>query len=286
MSVGATSDLGGLAKSGQIVTPGRDPFSDGDLNLNQAEQRVLKITGSAFSSAAALPDADGNGKIDVLEGKFYLPYMGYYMDGSFAGGSLVGQVPTPTVFDHFDFCFQDQSTNTTKPPTTSVSFTGPSGSGLSNTPAIDTTSAGKYCTPDITGVAVLPAGLYTATYDGGTLSFLTPDQSTAPQDMLVIVPTIVLNSDNTINSLNWTYRLGDGSNEGAINPVNVITGLHIYMTDTAGSDRAYDSGTELPPATTTHVLTNQTLKWSDITVVEIDLYTWYHGCIIFYFSKT
>jgi hypothetical protein len=279
----ASSDLGTLAITGPTVTPSRDPFSDGDISFSQADQRALKTLSSAFSSVAVHPDADGNGTIDVLENRFYLPYMGYYLDGSFGNGSLTAAVATPAVVSSSDLCFRDQSTSSSK-PTTGVSFSGPSGSGLSNTPArsIDT-ATGSYCSPAVQGI--LPAGLYTATYNGGQLGFNLPDQSTASQDILIIIPTVVLNSDGTIKSLTWTYRLGDGTSQGAINPANVITGLHIYMTDKTGNDRAYDSGATLSAAATTHVLTNQKLKWTDIDHVEIDLYTWYKGCVIFYFAN-
>lgn len=283
LPAGASSDLGSLSISGDRVTPARDPFSDGDLSLNLAEQRVLKITGSAFSSVAARPDADGNGRIDVLENKFYLAYMGYYISGSFAAGSLTGEVAVPAAFDHFDFCFQDQSPGSVK-PTAGVAFTGPSGTGLSGTPARTyDPDTGKYCSVNLPGI---PAGDYTAAYNGSLLSFSLPDQSIAPQDMLIIVPTVNLKSDGTIESLTWTYRLGDGTNQGAINPEHVITGLHIYMTDTAGNDRAYDSKAVLPASSTSHVLTGDSIpNWSDISHVEVDLYTWYGGCIIFFFSK-
>jgi hypothetical protein len=280
-----SSDLGTLRLSSSIVTPGRDPFADGELGLNQAEQSVLRVESSAFSSVVLRPDTDGNGKMDLLEGKFYFPYMGYYINGTFSNGSLTGQVTVPITFDRFDLCFQDQSLNASF-PASGVNFSGPPASALDATPARIDTSTGRYCSANIPGGAAMPAGTYTATYNGGTLGFEIPDQPTAAQEILVVVPTVKLNSDDTIASLGWTYRLGDGTNQGNIDPAKVITGLRIYMSTPTTGDRAYDSE-DISPDVTTHVLpTNKPRpKWSDVTRVEIDLYTKYDGCIIFYYSK-
>ena len=273
--------MGTLAISGTLVSPGRDPFSDGDFDFTAAEARSLKLLSSAFSSVAVEPDADGNGRIDVLEGKFYLPYMGFYVNGTFSGTNLTGAVTMPATFNHFDFCFAASDPGM---PTTGVNFTGPSGSGLSNTPATIDTAAGKYCTP---AISQMPAGVYTATYNTGQLSFTVPDLSTAPSDTLVVVPTVTLNSNGTMNELTWSYQLGDGTGAGTITPQKLITGMRIYMTDNTtpvANNRYYDSGV-LAASSLSHVLTSQTLPWTNVTLIEIDLYTWYDGCIIFYFSK-
>ncbi len=275
---GTVLNLSTMTISGGVVLPGRDPFSDGDFDFNPAEVRALRLLSSTFSSVAVEPDANGNGVIDVLEGRFFLPYMGYYINGAFSGGT-VGRVSTPLSFDHFDFCFKSIDAN--PPPVSAVSFTLPSAAGLSSGAAV-ADGPGRYCTNSFSPTTP-PGGNYTATYNGGPLTFVLPDQSTAPSDLPVVVPTVHLNADGTIGTLSWDYRLGDGTNEGAVAGGKLITGLRVYMKDTTGNNRYYDSGELSPGALSAAV--GSGIVWSNVALVEIDLYTIYNGCVIFYFTK-
>ncbi|MGA2160412.1 MAG: hypothetical protein ABSG90_14520 [Dehalococcoidia bacterium] len=264
-----TLNLGTLSLNGNTVLSSRDPFSDGDFDFNSTELRVLELSSSAFSSLAVQPDVDGNGKIDVLENKLYVPYVNYTVKGTIASGTLTGAV-TPSTIDRYDLCFLAYDS---LKPTSGVAFSGPSGSGLSNTPAIISTvsSAGNYC---VQNLSALPGGTYTVSYTGQNLTFVLPDQSSAPQDVMVPLPTVTLNANGTVNKITWAYHMGDGTSGSTITPPKVISGVEVLV---VGTNAGTYNSNSLPAGTTSHVLANQTIYWSDVVDIVIYLEDWYCG---------
>ncbi len=79
----------------------------------------------------------------------------------------------------------------------------------------------------------------------------------------IIVPTIILNTDNTIYEITRTYTSSEGS--GAIDPKTLISGFDITIENEA--DHLYDNSSSMLDQTD-HVLTDQTIPWSNATRIE------------------
>ena len=279
----ATIDLQTLSSNDKIVEPGHNPIG-AEIPLTPEEQKALAQSNSLFASTVINPDVDGNGKIDILEGKFFKFQILYFINGGTistnGGTNLIAQVITPASISGYRLAFGLKGSNL---PDT-VIFSGPAGSGLSNAPEDQFIVIGDgkvYFTPYIQNPAIPPAGQYTVSYNNTVLIFSMPDQSSAPSKIVVAKPTLTLNSDGTINKIDWVYQLGDGS--GPIDPVALI-GRVLIQIDGSGTpcgnypqgqgSRIYNAD-NLSPSTTEHVLTCQNILWSNVTtlyLVTTDIY--------------
>ncbi len=126
----------------------------------------------------------------------------------------------------------------------------------------------------------------------GALSYTLPDQSAAPSNIVMPVPTVSLNDDSTIQKVNWVYRLGSGSS-ATLDALTIISKVELQI-DGSGNPcagypqqgRIYNSGW-LSVTTTEHVLACQTLYWSDVTRINMAYEDVYgnHNVVIWYTSR-
>lgn len=281
-------NLGTLSSSGLVVEPGNNPLGT-ELPFSSEEQTALAQMDDFFAAVVKNPDVDGNGAIDILEGRLFRPFVFYYVNGGSFGSNLTPQVISPASLNCSRFAIDIHDTN--RP--TSVSFTGPPGSGLSNTASdqlITFSNSTIYESPCISDPFVPPAGTYTVLYKTTTLTIQLPDQSGTTSNILLGVPTVTLNPGGTIEKVSWTYRratgagtaldpqavIGDGvflQIEGNGTPCNPITPLRLYNTN------------QLSPTTVEHMLTCQNIPFSNVTRMFIPYNDAYGNHVVISWSK-
>lgn len=267
-------DLGTLVDSGSTFLPGIDPIGRG-LTLSDAELAVLGQLGQGFMQIVKSPDGDGDGVIDWLQSRFYLPQLGFSFNGGAFSG-LVGVPPAPWGVVEWTFGLNvGEGGAASFPPY--VTFTCPQApalEGSSQLARVATTngfsnalySAGQGWQP---GTAP-PAGAYLAAYKDRAITVNVADLSALAAVLPAPVPTVTLNADFTINKLNWSYRLADGSTVAA-SPALVRDVLVQVQTrqpmSHCGASRAYQ--VQVPGARTEHTFTCQTVRWSDLTSIRV-----------------
>jgi hypothetical protein len=266
-----TLDLGILSSSGAVVSAGTSPLGS-SLSLSADEQAAIALADDLFSSVVKNPDIDENGTPDFLEGKFFLQMILYFIKGGTFGDGLTPSVSSSATLTGYKLALDAMTSN--RPDT--VSFTGPSGSGLStstseqkNTYSDRTT----YFSPLVSSPVIPPAGRYDVVYENSIFKFAIPDQSLAPSRVVLPIPTVTLNSDGTLQKVQWLYRIPSGP-DTSLEPTTLIKAIEIQV-DGSGtpcasypqSGRIYNSG-QLPVSTLQHTLTCQTLLWSNVSTLN------------------
>ena len=216
----ATIDMGELSQSSNFkLLPLNNPFDDA-IALSEEELAAYAQFNGLFAELVRNPDVDGNGTIDVLEKKRHFMEIGY----TIYAGRFVNQALTPTIepqmrsyqlhfFTTVDVCpGHDQN----------VFLEGPVGSPLAAGPALERVDVGSYCTHrGIVSDSELPyGGQYDLEYPDSTFTFHVPDQTGIMDHLILIVPTVSLNHNGTINKISWEYRLANGSGQ-QFNPVSI-----------------------------------------------------------------
>ena len=199
-----TIDLQTLSFSDSTFVPSHNPIGS-EILLTPEEKVIVAQSDDFFASVVKNPDVDCNGEIDFLKGEFFAMQVIYYISGGDFGDSLTPAYNVPADITGYKLCFEARDTD--RPST--VFFNGPEDShlnvpsGESNVYADRTT----YFSLLIGGVPALPpAGQYTVTYKTRTFYFNIPDQSSIQSHVVLVVPTVTLNSNGTIQKVNWTYR--------------------------------------------------------------------------------
>jgi hypothetical protein len=278
-----TLDLGTLLLDANVFTPGTDPSAFS--GLSSADLTALKNAGGLFAETIKNPDADGDGKIDLLGGMYYRPFVMYFVNpGSFTGEAAM-VTESPLELNSYRFCF-GVSGGSSYPDT--VTFTGPVGSGLESplhndgVPNRDGDSA-AYGSPAIFGISYPPEGDYHATMGSTELTFHVPDQEQAIAQIALAVPTVTLNADETINRIDWTYQLGGLSGAAqTVAPETLVSDMIVqieafnpadateYRCEASGvnagegANRLYDSA-GLPASVTRETLMCQDIPWSVVS---------------------
>lgn len=224
----STIDLGELTAEGIIITPSNNPLDD-VLAMGDAEKRALALFNNTFASTILNPDVDGNDTIDMLEGKQFIYQFGYGITNGSFDNDLQGIPNVPAQIYVSSQSVHIPGTLETLPDF--VYFTGPAGSGLDNTPSGETnwpTLAHVGYMPDSSEMpAIPPAGTYLIQYDDTTLVF-NFDQSRAEDKLILAIPKIHLNEDDTIQKISWYFMSGDGSSTN-IDPSALVPGIHIQV---------------------------------------------------------
>ena len=165
----------------------------------------------------------------------------------------------------------------------SVIFTGPSGSGLTNVPSqVNGSTFGDsafYSSPQVNfspnnlppGAIFAPTqpsgGIYTVSYKTSNFQFNLLDPRSADQQILV-VPTVVLSSTNTIQEIRWTYKTTNGA---TVAPQAFMDNIQIRVNGTSGG-RLYDGGNDydsrILPATTNHTPT-AAVPWTNVASIQM-----------------
>jgi hypothetical protein len=207
--------------------------------------------------AAALGDSHRFFRVAIGEPATGLRF-NHYADGGDFGSGFTPATSFPVMVGCYraNFRIRDE---TGFPPANQVTFTGPAGSLLANTPAEflqpQSQSTASYQSPCVNQPSGAPAGTYRIGYRGTTHTF-----SAAPQGashLVVPLPTVTV-SGGLLTKVSWSYRTAGGA------PMVVpefITWLQVQIQDRSGN-RVYDSD-DLPVAATSHTLP-QPLEWSSI----------------------
>jgi hypothetical protein len=256
--------LGTLTASGQVLTPANNPLGT-ELPLTATEQTAYAQCNSMFASVVQNPDVDGNGVIDLLEGKYYHPYVAYWVNGGKFNSGLTPTVDSSIAIQNFNITLTADGTS----DATSATVTGPTGSGINGracTISTDTTnnqtSYSIYSDLGSSTSAVPVAGSYVFTTGGGkALTITVPDQSDASSHIVIAVPTVTLNSDNTIKSISWAYQTVGG--DPIATPSALISAFDLEIDRPIGT-RVYNAY-NLAASVTSNAITSVAIPW-DSTV--------------------
>ena len=164
----------------------------------------------------------------------------------------------------------------------SVTFTGPGGSGLTNiTSQVNGSSFGTsafYSSPQVNfspnnlppgavySPTQPPGGVYSVNYKGTNQQFNLLDPLSASQQVLV-VPSVVLTSSNTIQEIRWTYKNSSGM---TVAPQPYMANIQLRVDGISGG-RLYDAGNDynntILPATTNHTPT-ASVVWTNVSSIQ------------------
>ena len=211
-----------LSSSGKVVTSSHNPVG-AEIPLSAEVIRYIAQADDLLASIAMNPDVDGDGKIDLLAGKFFKMKIGYDIDGGYFGTAMTPVINSPVSIHYFRLALH--AFDTDRP--TSVLFTGPAGSGFLNSPSddyFDDDDGSSGYDSISSAVPVPPQGNYTVSYKTSALTFTLPDQSQLPNNIILPVPTVYLNADNTIHKITWVHQLSGG---GVIEDPSAIVWMDI-----------------------------------------------------------
>jgi hypothetical protein len=201
---------------------------------------------------------------------FNLGFLEFANAGGF-GVNFSPSVTFPVTLDSYSATFEAQG-DTNYPAATNVFFTGPGGSGLTNSPADpdnSNTNAGhgskaSYQSAIIFNPAIASGGAWTVNYKGSNQVFSVPDPQAASR-LVVPYPTVTV-SGGVLQSVSWVYR---DAATGAIlsGPPAYLTSIQLQVHGDSIAGELYDSD-NLPPDTTNNVLTT-TVNWSDVSGLSL-----------------
>ena len=261
-----TIDLQTLSISGNVIEPGHNPIGD-EIPLNSAEQQALAQCNGMFASVVKNPDVDGNGVVDILEGKFYRPVIAYGVNAGNFSGALTPTLNNTVTMQFYNITLPYGSDSDAG----GAKVTGPSGSNITNKDCY-VSNIGYNIYPNLgsSPTSIPTAGEYTFSLQNGSGRVLTiniPDQSQANSKIIVAVPTVVLNGDGTINKLTWEYRIPNDSSSN-ITPTAFIDSIMVQINGPGPGDRVYDSPM-MPNDTTEHTLTKQDIVWTKVNNISM-----------------
>jgi hypothetical protein len=189
-----------------------------------------------------------------------------FEQGTFGSGTS-GSISFPQNISYYFGLFNvDHDTNYPD----SVTFTGPSGSGLNNTTnqynGSSFGSSAFYATPQVYTPPFPPGGIYTVNYKGSSNNFSLADPNAINQQVL-IVPTVVLNSSNVVTQINWVYKNPNGT---TIPAQPFMNSIEVRVQGFSGTlyDTEFNNNSSIPPSMTNHIL-SQTVFWTNVTSIEM-----------------
>ena len=265
-----TINLQTITRNGNIFTPGYNPIG-AEIVMTSEQQTATAGMDDYLAALLKNPDVNGNGQIDLLEGKFFKLEVIYFIKpGNFQGTDLTPTYDPYNLIEGYRLFLTVKDNNF--PP--HVTFTGPAGSPLNNTQSEEGEKFGEtrlYSTQYLYNIidtsSYIPvAGVYTITYAGTTLTFNLPDQEYVKNNVVYPWPTLTLNGDGTMNKIDWTYQMPAGASGADLNAL--LRTMQIQIEGTGNkcsssnnlSDRVYDSPW-LVPGTTSHTLSCQNIDW-------------------------
>ncbi|MBN2508488.1 MAG: hypothetical protein JXQ71_17555 [Verrucomicrobia bacterium] len=172
--------------------------SDGPKILELVDDEGIAEPGRLFYRAVV-----GN----TLGATFELSFHMYAWGGSFAGATTPAPVYPVSPGGYTALCEVENELFPAAPA--SVFFTGPAGSGLSNTPADANNSStgdmqGSYQSPYVSSPATPPGGAWVVNYKGTNITFTVPDPQAASR-LVIPLPTVTLSGD-VLQSVHWVYK--------------------------------------------------------------------------------
>jgi hypothetical protein len=203
----------------------------------------------------AWPGGDSGGGAPSLQ-------LGFHFSGIFGGGTI-GQITFPaSVYYIANF-------NTGPDPNqpASVFFTGPAGSGLTNTESsarfLSVDGSAGFASPQRTEVP--PGGAWTVSYKGQPINFTLADPDSTNRG-IIVVPTVTVNSD-TVTEIHWQYKNSAGAVVSP--PQSFVRNVDLSVDGLVSGQtvRLYDRNS-MPFATTSHTLTSP-VTWSAVTQIQM-----------------
>jgi hypothetical protein len=189
-----------------------------------------------------------------------------YNQGTFGGGTA-GSIGFPQAVAYF-FALYNVDNDTNYPDT--VTFTGPSGSGLNNTTNINSGSSfgtsAFYEGPQVNVPPFPPGGIYSVNYKGMTNSFSLANVNLAGEQVL-IVPSVSINASNVVQQIYWTYKDMNGNTIGA---QPFMRDVQVRVEGFSGRifDTEMNNNSGIPPATT-NIVPNVTFAWTNVTSIQM-----------------
>ena len=237
------------------------PVVAGPWRLEPSEDalRLLGYTSGEFTVDAS-GESVANVQMPLTHGRGRLELVFFFPGGSFGAGTN-GTIPFPTHLNYYYALFNLEDVNFP----TNVYFTGPSGSGLSNTAsavfgANFSGDSAWYSSPQIDIPPHPPGGIYAVNYKGETISFRLLDPESANRQVL-LVPTATVSTDNVLEHIRWTVRDMNG------NPIAMppsVTGIQIRIDGMGG--RIYEA--EVAPNETEHLVMGYVV-WTNVSSIEM-----------------
>ncbi len=202
---------------------------------------------------------------NTLRPSFDFNFLEFVNAGGFSG-RFTPSVSFPVALNSYSARFSVQNEKSV-PAATNVFFTGPAGSGLSNTAAeplnsyVGFSEAG-YQAPVISSPTIAPPGVWIVKYQGTNISFNMPDTLAASR-VTVPFPTVTVNGD-IVQQVTWVYR---DAATGAVlaGPPAYVTDIQVEIDGLPG--RIYESPT-LTPGTLAHTLTTS-VSWSAVHMLHL-----------------
>jgi hypothetical protein len=208
-------NLDTISLDGTIFTPKHNPIGS-EISLTAEQIQIIAGMDDYLVALMKNPDVNGNGKIDVLEGKlFSLSVIYFIKPGNFHVPALTPTLDPTKLIEGYRLFLTVRDAS--YPET--IYYTGPAGSPLHNTASesyLATNDSRVYSTyylQDLSGIAsfIPPGGIYTINYGSSTLTFNLSDQSYVNTNIVFPWPTVTLNDNGTLNKVDWTYMIPAGA---------------------------------------------------------------------------
>jgi hypothetical protein len=229
------------------------------LNVSEQATRFLGYSGEDHMVDTTSGDVTGL-TIPLTRGRGNLELVFFFPNGTFGSGTN-GNMGFPTQLHYYYALFNLEDMNFP----TNVFFTGPSGSGLSNTPSAvfganyDGDSA-WYSSPQVNVAPFPPGGIYTVNYKGQPLDFVLADPQAQSRQVL-LVPRVTLDSQDQITEIFWDRRDVNGN---LIATAPFIQNIEVRIDGIGG--RLYDA--DLSPNSTSHVPLDPVI-WSNVSSIQM-----------------
>jgi hypothetical protein len=224
---------------------------DGLRLLGYSAEDVAVDTSGGDVTGVSIALSKGRGKLELV---FFFP-SGYFGDGT------NGSMTFPTDLNYYYALFSLEDVNFP----TNVYFTGPSGSGLFNTPSanfganFEGTSA-FYSSPQVNVGPYPPGGVYQVNYKNQPLDFVLPDPD-AQNRQVLLVPTVTVNGQNEVVRIDWARRDANGN---LIAAPAFIKGIELRIDGMGG--RLYDA--DVAADATGHQLFSPVL-WTNVSSIQM-----------------
>jgi len=236
--------------------------TSGEWSLDLSETG-LRLLGYSRDNKVAVNTITGSVtgvQIALSQGRGELELVFFFSGGSFGGGTA-GSIGFPTQLNYYYALFGLEDVNVP----TNVFFTGPAGSGLSNTASavFGANYEGNsvfYSSPQVYLPPFPPGGVYTVNYKNQPINFLLANPDSQNHQVL-LVPTVTVNGQNQVESIQWMRRDANG------NPIGVpsfMTGIEIRIDGIGG--RLYDA--DVSADATSHVV-GAPVTWTNVSSIQM-----------------
>jgi len=234
----------------------------GEIRMNPSEQglRLLGYTARDYTFDTTAGDVSSVLiRLSKGRGRFQLAF--FFPNGYFGNGTNAS-VTFPTQLNYYFAMFDLNDANFP----TNVLFTGPSGSGLANTPSAyyginDRGDSAYYSSPQVNVPQFPPGGVYTVTYKGQPLDFALPDPQ-AQNRQVLLVPRVTLDAQNQVTEILWDRR---GTNGNTLASAPFIARIQVRIEGNQG-DRLYES--DVAPDATSHAL-SYPVTWTNVSSIQM-----------------